>query len=52
LKGIHYASPVASAQIKSCVLLAGLFAQGETRVSEPGKSRNHTEKMLPSFSGL
>jgi 3-phosphoshikimate 1-carboxyvinyltransferase len=49
LKGIHYASPVASAQIKSCVLLAGLFAQGETRVSEPGKSRNHTEKMLPSF---
>ncbi|MEE8340382.1 MAG: 3-phosphoshikimate 1-carboxyvinyltransferase [Xanthomonadales bacterium] len=49
LKGIHYASPVASAQVKSCVLLAGLYAQGETRVSEPRKSRDHTEKMLPSF---
>lgn len=49
LKGIHYASPVASAQVKSCVLLAGLYAQGETRVSEPRKSRDHTEKMLPAF---
>ncbi len=49
LQGIHYASPVASAQVKSCVLLAGLYAQGETRVSEPRKSRDHTEKMLPSF---
>ena len=49
LKGINYASPVASAQVKSCVLLAGLYAQGETRVSEPRKSRDHTEKMLPSF---
>jgi len=49
LKGINYASPVASAQVKSCVLLAGLYAQGETRVSEPQKSRDHTEKMLPSF---
>jgi 3-phosphoshikimate 1-carboxyvinyltransferase len=49
LKGINYASPVASAQVKSCVLLAGLYAQGKTRVSEPRKSRDHTEKMLPSF---
>ena len=49
LMGINYASPVASAQVKSCVLLAGLYAQGETRVSEPRKSRDHTEKMLPSF---
>jgi 3-phosphoshikimate 1-carboxyvinyltransferase len=49
LKGIHYESPVASAQVKSCVLLAGLYARGETRVSEPQKSRDHTEKMLPSF---
>jgi len=49
LKGINYVSPVASAQVKSCVLLAGLYAQGETRVSEPRRSRDHTEKMLPSF---
>ena len=49
LEGIDYESPVASAQVKSCVLLAGLYAQGETRVSEPEKSRDHTEKMLPSF---
>jgi len=49
LQGIEYESPVASAQVKSCVLLAGLYARGETRVSEPEKSRDHTEKMLPSF---
>ncbi|WP_224784801.1 3-phosphoshikimate 1-carboxyvinyltransferase [Marinihelvus fidelis] len=49
LKGIHYDSPVASAQIKSCVLLAGLFAQGESRVTEPRLSRDHTERMLPLF---
>lgn len=49
LKGIHYTSPLASAQVKSCLLLAGLYAQGETRISEPQKSRDHTEKMLPSF---
>ncbi|MCH7505792.1 MAG: 3-phosphoshikimate 1-carboxyvinyltransferase [Proteobacteria bacterium] len=49
LKGINYASPVASAQVKSCVLLAGLYAQGETSVCEPRKSRDHTEKMLPCF---
>lgn len=49
LKGIHYNSPVASAQIKSCVLLAGLYAEGETSVTEPSLSRNHTELMLASF---
>lgn len=49
LKGIHYVSPVASAQIKSCVLLAGLYADGETSVSEPTLSRNHTELMLSQF---
>ena len=49
LQGIHYASPVASAQVKSCVLLAGLGAAGETRVSEPAPSRDHTERMLRSF---
>lgn len=49
LKGIHYASPVASAQIKSCVLLAGMYADGETSVTEPSLSRNHTELMLTEF---
>jgi len=49
LKGIHYYSPVASAQIKSCVLLAGLYADGETSVTEPSLSRNHTELMLAGF---
>lgn len=49
LSGIDYRSPVASAQIKSAVLLAGLFADGETRVVEPGTSRDHTERMLPAF---
>lgn len=49
LKGIEYTSPVASAQIKSCVLLAGLFASGTTRVVEPRLSRDHTERMLPLF---
>jgi len=49
LRGIHYSSPVASAQVKSCLLLAGLYAQGRTSVSEPRTSRDHTEKMLPSF---
>ncbi|HJB29327.1 MAG TPA: 3-phosphoshikimate 1-carboxyvinyltransferase [Candidatus Blautia faecavium] len=46
LKGIHYISPVASAQVKSCVLLAGLYAEGPTSVTEPVLSRNHTEIML------
>ena len=46
LHGIHYLSPVASAQVKSCVLLAGLYADGITRVTEPALSRDHTERML------
>lgn len=49
LKGIHYQSPVSSAQVKSCVLLAGLYAEGETTVTEPFLSRNHSELMLRSF---
>lgn len=49
LHGIHYHSPVASAQVKSCVLLAGLYAEGETAVTEPSPSRNHTELMLREF---
>ena len=49
LHGIHYQSPVASAQVKSAVLLAGLYADGETKVTEPELSRNHTELMLSSF---
>lgn len=49
LKGIHYSSPVASAQVKSCILLAGLYADGETSVTEPALSRNHTELMLAQF---
>lgn len=49
LHAIHYESPVASAQVKSCVLLAGLYADGSTSVSEPYLSRNHTELMLAHF---
>ena len=49
LHGIHYDSPVASAQVKSCILLAGLYADGETSVTEPSLSRNHTELMLREF---
>lgn len=49
LTGIHYQSPVASAQVKSSVLLAGLYAEGETSVTEPVLSRNHTEIMLNYF---
>ena len=49
LTGIHYLSPVASAQVKSCVLLAGLYADGPTRVTEPAVSRNHSELMLRYF---
>lgn len=49
LKAIEYNSKVASAQVKSAILLAGLFAEGETKVTEPHKSRNHTELMLKSF---
>lgn len=49
LHGISYQSPVASAQVKSCVLLAGLYADGTTSVTEPVLSRNHTELMLSGF---
>lgn len=49
LHAIHYDSPVASAQVKSCVLLAGLYADGSVSVTEPALSRNHTELMLSSF---
>ncbi len=46
LRGIRYELPVASAQVKSCILLAALAAQGETRLREPVQSRDHTERML------
>lgn len=49
LNAIKYAMPVASAQVKSAILLAGLYAEGETEVIEPFKSRDHTERMLPAF---
>ena len=50
LKGITYPMPEASAQVKSCILLAGLYAEGETKIIENGISRNHTELMLKTFS--
>ena len=50
LTGIHYQTPVSSAQLKSCLLLAGLYADGVTTVVEPVASRDHTEKMLRDFS--
>jgi 3-phosphoshikimate 1-carboxyvinyltransferase len=46
LQGIHYRMPVASAQVKSALLLAGLYAEGETLVEEPGPTRDHTERMM------
>jgi 3-phosphoshikimate 1-carboxyvinyltransferase len=49
LKGVHYSSPVASAQVKSAILLAGLFAKGKTTVDEPSLSRNHTELLFNYF---
>ncbi|MCD7762006.1 MAG: 3-phosphoshikimate 1-carboxyvinyltransferase [Lachnospiraceae bacterium] len=49
LHGAHYDSPVASAQVKSCILLAGLYADGITSVTEPAVSRNHSELMLQYF---
>jgi len=49
LKGIKYVMPMASAQVKSCVLLAGLYATGETCVTEPAPTRDHTERMLQGF---
>ncbi len=49
LKGIDYTLPMASAQVKSALLLAGLYAQGETAVTEPAPTRDHTERMLRGF---
>lgn len=49
LKAIDYTLPVASAQIKSCLLLAGLYADGSTRITEPAPTRDHTERMLTGF---
>ncbi|MCC8620055.1 3-phosphoshikimate 1-carboxyvinyltransferase [Xanthomonas vesicatoria] len=49
LHGIDFVSPVASAQVKSAVLLAGLYAQGETSVTEPHPTRDYTERMLSAF---
>ena len=49
LKGITYEMPIASAQIKSCLLLAGLYATGDTRIFEPTPCRDHTERMLQGF---
>lgn len=49
LRGLHYEMPVASAQVKSAILLAGLYASGETTVLEPAVTRDHTERMLEGF---
>jgi len=49
LSGIDYKMPIASAQVKSALLLAGLFAEGQTCVEEPAPTRDHTERMLPGF---
>ena len=49
LRGIQYVLPMASAQVKSCLLLAGLYAKGETQIREPGITRDHTERMLRAF---
>ncbi len=49
LKGVKYDMPVASAQVKSCLLLAGMYADGETEVIEPAPTRDHTERMLNGF---
>ena len=50
LKGIKYSLPMASAQVKSAILLAGLYAKGKTTVVEPRRSRNHTEVMLKAYN--
>jgi 3-phosphoshikimate 1-carboxyvinyltransferase len=50
LQGIDYTMPMASAQVKSCLILAGMYAQGETSVTEPAPTRDHTERMLAGFS--
>jgi 3-phosphoshikimate 1-carboxyvinyltransferase len=49
LQGIRYKLPVASAQVKSCLLLAGLYAEGETIITEPASTRDHTERMLTTL---
>jgi 3-phosphoshikimate 1-carboxyvinyltransferase len=49
LKPMHYQSPIASAQVKSCILLAGLLTEGKTTVTEPSLSRDHSERMLKAF---
>lgn len=49
LNSIDYEMPMASAQVKSCLLLAGMYAQGETKVTEPAPTRDHTERMLTGF---
>ncbi|GAL95354.1 3-phosphoshikimate 1-carboxyvinyltransferase [Microcystis aeruginosa] len=49
LQPIHYHSPVASAQVKSCLLLAGLLTEGKTTITEPALSRDHSERMLRAF---
>ncbi len=49
LNGVTYEMPMASAQVKSCLLLAGLYAEGETKVIEPAPCRDHTERMLQGF---
>jgi 3-phosphoshikimate 1-carboxyvinyltransferase len=49
LRGIHYDLPMASAQVKSCVLLAGLYSEGRSSVTEPAPTRDHTERMLRGF---
>lgn len=49
LRPVHYRSPIASAQVKSCILLAGLMAEGQTTVTEPVRSRDHSERMLSAF---
>lgn len=50
LQAIHYDLPIASAQVKSCLLLAGLYARGRTSVTEPAPTRDHTERMLRGFA--
>nr|WP_290439412.1 3-phosphoshikimate 1-carboxyvinyltransferase [Leptolyngbya sp. 'hensonii'] len=49
LQPMHYPSPIASAQVKSCILLAGLMTDGQTTVTEPALSRDHSERMLRAF---
>lgn len=50
LQAINYVLPMASAQVKSCLLLAGLYAKGQTVITEPAPTRDHTERMLEAFS--